>query len=185
MPGATHADGTATSAVGRVLLYGALAAGVFAAGLLVTEPAGELGLDIDFKPFFLPYLVIAAIRFDERAVAASVGAAVGEGVLDLVEGYELDDPFGFVGYVVGFLVFGWVLREVAPDESDRRWQALACVCGAGTQAAFEGAAFYLLSDSGVSEALVSVVGNTVTHGVVMGAVPFVLLAPAVLRRFGE
>lgn len=185
MSGATHADGTATSAVGRVLLYGVVSGALFGAGLLVTEPVGELGLDVDFKPFFLPFLVLATIRVDERAVAASVGAAVGEGLLDLLEGYELDDPFGFVGYVVGFLVFAWVLREVAPDASDRRWQVLACVCGAATQAAFEGTAFLLLSDAGPWGALGSVVGNTVTHGLVMGALPFVLLSPAVVGRFGE
>ncbi|WP_435064069.1 hypothetical protein [Halobaculum sp. EA56] len=180
-----HADGTATATVGRVLLYAVVSAVLFVVGLLPAESVGELGVDVDLKPFVLPYLVIATARFDERTLAASAGAAVGEGTLDLLEGFELDDPFGFVGYLVGFLVFGWVLQEVAPDADDRRWQVAACVCGALAQAVFEGTAFYLLSGATVTEAAISVAGNTVTHGLLLGAIPFLMLAPVVRGRFGE
>lgn len=157
---------------------------LFVAGLVVSESVGEIALDVDLKPFFLPFLVIGMGAFDGRTLAASVGAAVGEGVLDLVEGYELDDPFGFLGYVLGFTVFGWVLLELAPDPGDRRWQLLACLGGAATQAVFEGVALYALSGVGPGEATLSVVGNTFTHGLVIGALPFVALYPAVRRRFG-
>jgi hypothetical protein len=183
MGGATRTGGTATGSIRRLLLFGIAAGGLFAAGLIFTEGMGEVGLDVDFKPFFLPYFVIATADFDERALSASVGAGLGEGLLDIVEGYEADDPFGFLGYVVGFLVFGWLLREVAPDDTDGRWQALACLAGAATQACFEGAAFYVLSDVGVTRATLSVLGNTVTHGLLLGAIPFVLLFPGVRRRF--
>lgn len=183
MGGTPRTGGTATGPLRRILAFGVAAGGLFAAGLLVTEGVGEVGLDVDFKPFVLPFLVIATAEFDERTLAASVGAGLGEGLLDVVEGYEADDPFGFLGYVVGFLVFGWLLREVAPDVTDGRWQALACLAGAATQACFEGAAFYVLSDVGARQAALSVLGNTVTHGLLLGAIPFVVLFPAVRRRF--
>jgi hypothetical protein len=158
---------------------------LFAVGLLVTEAPGELALDVDLKPFFLPYLVIAAFRYGMPTLSAGLGAAIGEGVLDLVEGYELDDPIGFVGYAVGFTVFGWYLHRVASDPGSRRVQVVAAVLGAFAQAAFEGLAFLVFAaDASPTAALVSVAGNTVTHGVLLGAIPLVLCYPLVGRYLG-
>lgn len=184
MAATRDSTGTVTGTAWRLTRYAGVGAVLFVAGLTASEAVGEIALDIDLKPFFLPFLVIATGSFDGRTLAASVGAAVGEGFLDLLEGYELDDPFGFLGYVLGFTVFGWVLLELAPDPGDRRWQLLACLGGAATQAVFEGVAFYALSGAGAREATLSVVGNTVTHGVLLGALPFVALYPAVRQRFG-
>lgn len=155
---------------------------LFTVGLLVTEAPGELALDVDLKPFFLPYLLIAAVRYGSPTLSAGLGAAVGEGALDLVEGYELDDPIGFIGYVVGFTVFGWYLHRGADDPTARRAQVTAAVLGAFTQAAFEGVAFLLFA-TGASplDAGLSVAGNTVTHGVVLGAMPLVVLYPWLAR----
>jgi hypothetical protein len=173
-------DGGSTA---RVVGIGALSAVLFAVGLLVTEAPGELALDVDLKPFFVPYLAIAVVRYGVPTLSVGLGAAVGEGFLDVAEGYELDDPIGFIGYVVGFTLFGWYLHRVAADPTDRRAQTIAAVLGALAQAAFEGTAFLVFSvDAGLADAAVSVVGNTITHGVLLGAIPLVALFPWVATR---
>jgi len=162
----------------RLIGVGCLSALLFAAGLLLTEAPGELALDVDLKPFFLPYLLIAAMRYGLPTLSVGLGAAMGEGVLDIVEGYELDDPIGFIGYVVGFTLFGWYLHRVADDPTARRTQVTAAVLGALAQAAFEGLAFVMFAtDAHILDAVVSVLGNTLTHGVVLGAIPLVWLYP--------
>jgi hypothetical protein len=170
----------------QVLVVGVLSAVLFAVGLLITEAPGELATDIDLKPFFLVYLLIAGYRYGMPTLSAGLGAAVGEGVLDVFEGYEMDDPIGFVGYVVGFTVFGWYLHRFAADPFDRRAQVVAAVLGAFTQALAEGLAFLAFDgDAGVSAAVLSVLGNTITHGVVLGAVPLVVLFPVVADYVGS
>jgi len=162
----------------RLIGVGCLSALLFAAGLLLTEAPGELALDVDLKPFFLPYLLIAAMRYGLPTLSVGLGAAMGEGVLDIVEGYELDDPIGFIGYVVGFTLFGWYLHRVADDPTARRAQITAAVLGALAQAAFEGLAFVLFAtDAHTLDAVASVLGNSLTHGVVLGAIPLVWLYP--------
>jgi len=175
---------TETVAVASVALVGVAAGVSFLLGTWATELVGEFGSDVDMKPFFIPYLLLAVFPFGRLIWATSVGSAVGEGVLDLFEGYELDEPFGFVGYIIGFLVFAWLLHEVAPQPADRRWQIGAALAGALVQATFEGLAFLLIEDLPFSTALVSVLGNTVTHGLLLGALPLIVLYPVVLDRFG-
>lgn len=185
----TEADGIDTPSRGgsplRMIGIGVVSCLLFTAGLLLTEAPGEVATDVDLKPFFLVYLLVAVCRFGFPTLSAGLGAAVGEGVLDVFEGYELDDPIGFVGYVVGFTVFGWYLHRVAGDPSDRRAQVVAAVLGAFAQAFAEGVAFLAIdADAGVTAAAVSVGGNTVTHGVVLGAIPLVLLYPTVAGYVG-
>ncbi|MFB6298487.1 MAG: hypothetical protein ABEH56_08205 [Salinirussus sp.] len=174
-------DGGAGGSVAWVtgtLAVGVLSAALFAGGLLVTESIPEFAVDVDFKPFFVPYLLIAFVPYGTATLSVAGGAAVGEGMLDISEGYELDDPFGFIGYVVGFLTFGWYLKTVADDPSDPRSQAVAATVGAFVQAVFEGVAFSIFeAGAPLINAAVSVLGNTVTHGVVLGAVPLVVLYP--------
>lgn len=89
-----------------------------------------------------------------------------------------DDAVGFIGYVVGFTLFGWYLHRVADDPTARRTQAVAAILGAFGQAAFEGLAFVLFAtDAHTLDAVASVLGNTLTHGVVLGAIPLVRLYP--------
>jgi hypothetical protein len=152
---------------------------VFAVGVGLAELGGELGSDVDFKPFFLVYLLVALVSFGGPTLSLGLGAAVGEGFHDLIEGYEADEPLGFIGFVVGFVIFGWMLHRVAPHPDDRRWQVLAAVFAAFVQALFEGVAFLFISEFSVGKAVLSVAGNTVTHGVLLGAVPLVALYPFV------
>jgi hypothetical protein len=176
-------DRTGNSGV-LVALLGVSAALFFVASV-VTEGFGELALDVDFKLFFLLYVLLAAVPYGLATLSVAIGGAMGEGAYDVIEGYELDDPFGFVGYVLGFVTFGWILHQVAPDPSDRRWQALAAVTGALIQATFEGVAFLILGDVNVGGAVLSVLGNTVTHGVVLGAVPLVVCYPVLNERIAR
>lgn len=156
---------------------------LFAVGLEVTEAAGEFALDIDLKPFFVPYLLITFVRFRVSILAVGTGAAIGEGVLDMFEGYELEDPMGFIGYFFGFATFGWYLTRVADDPTAARSQTVAAVLGAFVQAVFEGTAFLVFeSEAGTADAAASVLGNTVTHGIVLGAVPLLVLYPYVQER---
>jgi len=168
-----------------MLVLLAVSAVVFALGVTVTELGGEFGSDVDLKPFVLVYLLVAVATYGSDTVAIGLGAAMGEGFHDLWEGYEPDEPLGFVGFVAGFVVFGWLVHQVAPDPGDRRWQVGAAVAGAFVQAVFEGFAFLLEPDFTPGEAVVSVLGNTVTHGLLVGAIPLVLLYPVVERLLGD
>jgi hypothetical protein len=163
----------------RLLALLLLGAVLFGVGVSVAELQGELGLDVDLKPFFVVYLPVAVFAFGAPTLALGLGAAMGEGAHDIAEGYEPDEPLGFVGFVVGFALFGYILHRVAPDPTDRRYQVGAAVLAGFVQAVFEGFAFLFDRGFTATEAVISVAGNTVTHGLVLGAIPLVLLYPVV------
>jgi hypothetical protein len=173
----------------RNAAFAAASAALFALGLLVTESFGEVAVDVDLKPFFVPYLLIFAARAAIPTMAVGLGAALGEGVLDVFEGYELDDPIGFIGYVVGFSAFGWYLHDVADDPTRPRSLAVGATLGAFVQAVFEGVAYLTVEETATAaDAAVSTLGNTVTHGLILGAIPLVVLLPRVrapLRRLAD
>jgi len=173
----------------RNAAFAAASAVLFALGLLVTESVGEVAVDVDLKPFFVPYTLIFAARAAIPTLSIGLGAALGEGVLDVFEGYELDDPIGFIGYVVGFSAFGWYLHDVADDPSRPRSLAVGATLGAFVQAVFEGVAYLTVEETATAaDAAVSTLGNTVTHGLVLGALPLIVLLPRVrapLRRLVE
>jgi len=165
----------------RVVRYAVVAATTFAVSLVITETPGEIALDVDLKPFFVPYLLIAALGYGLRTFSVAIGAAVGEGVIDVFEGYELDDPIGFLSFGAGFVLFGWYLHRVADDPARAKALTIAAVFGAFVQASFEGFAYYVFGPaSTMQDAVLSVLGNTITHGVVFGAIPLVLLAPVLV-----
>jgi hypothetical protein len=167
-------------------LLGVASAVLFMTGLLVSESFGEFALDIDLKPFFLPYLLIALSRYGIPTLSVGLGGAIGEGILDVFEGYELDDPIGFLGYVLGFTAFGWYLKSVADDPRAPLSLTVGAVLGAFVQAVFEGIAFFIFEASADPlNAVLSVAGNTVAHGVVLGAVPLVIILPYIRERAGS
>jgi ABC-type multidrug transport system fused ATPase/permease subunit len=57
--------------------------------------------------------------------------------------------------------------------------ALTCAL---VQASFEGASFALLGDDGMAVAIESTIGNTITHGIIGGAIPLVLIVPRFAGR---
>lgn len=179
-----HKDGSESDRTTRSILLGLASAILFALGLLITESVGEVVIDVDLKPFFIPYLLIAVARSGIPTLSVGLGAAIGEGVLDIFEGYELDDPVGFIGYVAGFNVFGWYLHEIADNPSSKRSLTIGAVLGAFVQALFEGIAFLTFgATAGGFGATISVLGNTITHGLVLGALPLIVLLPRLRRRF--
>jgi len=74
-------------------------------------------------------------------LSVGLGGAIGEGILDVFEGYELDDPIGFLGYVLGFTAFGWYLKSVADDPRAPLSLTVGAVLGTFVRAVFEGIAF--------------------------------------------
>lgn len=151
-----------------------LSAVLFFIMLLPIDAIPEIPVDIDQKPFFVPLTLVALLPSGRPSLAVAFGAALGEGLRDILEGYEFDDGFGFVGYTVAFLVAGLIIG--ARPWSRPRLVVAALVCGF-VQAAFEGASFALLGDEGVGVAVESTLGNTITHGIIGGAVPLVFVVP--------
>ena len=66
-------------------LLGVASAVLFMTGLLVSESFGEFALDIDLKPFFLPYLLIALSRYGIPTLSVGLGGAIGGGILDVLD----------------------------------------------------------------------------------------------------
>jgi hypothetical protein len=151
-----------------------LSAVLFFLVLVPVDAIPEIPVDIDQKPFFVPLTLVALLPVGRASLAVGFGAALGEAMRDILEGYEVDDTFGFVGYVLAFTLAGFLIGQ-RPD-SRARLAVAALVCGC-FQAAFEGASFALLGDEGVGVAVESTVGNTITHGLIGGAIPLVFVAP--------
>ncbi len=166
-----------------------LVAVLFFFGLQITERFGEYFVDVDFKPFFIPLLFIALLPLGKAGKItwfAAIGGAVGEAIGDLIEGYEIDDPFGLVGYILGFAIAGYIIRN-RPLRQGRL--LIASVVAAAVNAALEAFAFWLFAYIAPDEtadptaALISFAGNTVTHGIILGAVLLMPLVPLLHGRF--
>jgi energy-coupling factor transport system ATP-binding protein len=153
---------------------------LFFLSLIPLEVIPEIQVDIDQKAFFIPFLLAVLLPVGRATLAVGLGMALGEGIRDLMEGYELDDPFGFVGYVACVLVFGYM---ASARPLNRAWLALSAVVGAGVQSAFEAATLLLFGSEAWTVALYSGLGNTFTHGVLGGAIPLVLVVPLMHGRF--
>lgn len=165
------------------MVIAGISAVLFVGGLLLTEFAGvpEFFGDTDFKPFFLAYLLAALLPYGAATLSVGFGMALGEGILDVVEGYAADDPFGFVGYVVGLWAFAYVLHELG-DPDNRLHMSVAAIVGAFVQIAIEGVAYLLIDGETLAFYAINVFGNTVTHGVVLGFVPLLFVYPLLHGR---
>ncbi|MFB6133829.1 MAG: hypothetical protein ABEJ55_02465 [Halanaeroarchaeum sp.] len=99
--------------------------------LLLTEFAGvpEILGDTNWKSFFIPCLFVALLPYGYATLSVGFGAALGEGILDVVEGDAPDDAFGFAGYVIGFWTFGYVFHRWG-DPTNKYHMAVAGVVGA-------------------------------------------------------
>jgi vacuolar-type H+-ATPase subunit I/STV1 len=167
----------------KLMVIAGITAVLFMGSLLLTEFAGvpEILGDTDWKSFFIPYLFIALLPYGAATLAVGAGAALGEGILDVVEGYAPDDAFGFVGYIVGLYAFGYVLHRWG-DPTNKLHMALAAVFGAFVQILIEGIGYLAVSGDTVSFYVINVAGNTITHGIVLGAIPLVIIYPALHGR---
>jgi hypothetical protein len=163
----------------KLTVIAVLCSVLFFLSLTVLEAIPEIPVDIDFKPFFIPLAFAALVPIGAPVVAAGLGATLGEFLRDLLEGYEIDDPIGAIGYVVAFTIAGYMVGE--RPLSKGRLFAAALVAGA-VQAAFEASTFLVFGEETWGVALWSGIGNTVTHGLVMGAIPLMMIMPQLYGR---
>ena len=163
----------------KLVVIAGLTAVLFFFGLLVTERIPEIPVDIDQKPFFIPFLFAALLPLGPPAWAVGLGAALGEGFGDILEGYEPDDAFGFVGYVICFVVAGYIIRN-----RPRNWGLVIAAVLVGTflQSVIEASTFLLFGEEALTVAIWSAVGNTITHGVIWGIIPLLILIPLLHGR---
>ncbi len=181
-----NAQGSATAApsggqptASKAMVVAALVAVLFFFGLLIFERIPEIPVDIDFKPFFIPFVFLALLPRGLPTFAIPLGAAVGEAIGDIIEGYEVDDPFGFAGYFLGFAVAGYLMSG-----KPLNWVriSIACLVGSLAQAIIEASAFLVFGEEGLWITIYSALGNTITHGLILGALVTVPLAYALHGR---
>ncbi|MFC4451136.1 MULTISPECIES: hypothetical protein [Halorussus] len=162
----------------NLVVIAGLTAVLFAGALAIGEGLGEIPPDIDWKAFFVVYTVIAFVPWGTPTIAAAVGATLAEGILDFFEGIEPDEPFGWTGYVVGFTVAGYFMK----DPSNKVKLTIGAVLGAFIQFAIEGLSLILVSGDAMSVYLTALAGNTVTHGIILGAIPLIPVVSALQGR---
>lgn len=163
----------------KAMVVAALVAVLFFFGLLIFERIPEVPVDIDFKPFFIALVFLALLPRGLPTFAVPLGAAVGEAIGDIIEGYEVDDPFGFAGYFIGFAVAGYLMSG-----KPLNWVriSVACLVGSLVQALLESSAFLVFGEEGLWITIYSALGNTITHGIILGALVTVPLAYALHGR---
>ncbi len=175
----TEAPHGGQATASKAMVVAALVAVLFFFGLLIFERIPEVPVDIDFKPFFIPLVFLALLPRGLPTFAVPLGAAVGEAIGDIIEGYEVDDPFGFAGYFIGFAVAGYLMSG-----KPLNWVriSVACLVGSLVQALLEALAFLVFGEEGLWVTIFSALGNTITHGIILGALVTVPLAYALHGR---
>ncbi|MEM1133039.1 MAG: ATP-binding cassette domain-containing protein [Pseudomonadota bacterium] len=174
-----HKSSAPLSSSRFVMILGVTAV-LFFLGLVPFEAIPEIPVDIDSKPFFIPLVLTALLPAGRPGMAVALGTALGEGLRDMMEGYELDDPIGFIGYVIGFAIASYVIGERARNPV---FLVLGAVVCAFVQAAFEASSFLFFGTESMGIVIQSTIGNTITHGVIWGAIPILFLVPALYGRF--
>lgn len=157
-----------------------LTAVLFFGSLQLTVLIPEIPPDIDFKAFFLIYALLYFVPWGTPSVAVGVGGAIGEAFGDIIEGYATDDAFGFVGYVIGFTVAGYLLKDT--DVDDYIMLSVAAVIGALVQILIEGLGALIITGEPITVYAAIVAGNTITHGIILGIIPFIPTVAALNGR---
>ncbi|MEM6907746.1 MAG: ATP-binding cassette domain-containing protein [Pseudomonadota bacterium] len=171
---------TGELASSRFVMIVGVTAVLFFLGLLPLEAIPEIPVDIDSKPFFIPLVLIALLPAGRPGLAIGLGVALGEFIRDMMEGYELDDPIGFVGYFVGFALTSFMFGKQPPG---KLVILIAALSSAFIQAAIEASSFLLFGEESLGIAIQSTIGNTIMHGVIWGAIPAFFLVPRLQGRF--
>jgi len=161
-----------------LVVIAGLTAVLFAGALAIGEGLGEIPPDIDWKAFFVVYTVIVFVPWGTPTIAAAVGATIAEGILDFFEGIEPDEPFGWTGYVIGFTIAGWFMK----DPSNKVKLAIGAVLGGFIQFAIEGLSLLIVAGDAISVYGTALAGNTLTHGIILGAIPLIPVVGALRGR---
>lgn len=162
----------------KLTVLSVLTSVTFFLGLTIFEAIPEIPVDIDFKPFFIPMSFVALVPKGWPLFAVSLGAMLGEFLRDLLEGYEIDDPIGAVGYVIGFFIAGYLIDN--PLNKIR--VAIAAAVAGLIHSAIEATAFILFSQETTYIAFWSAIGNTITDGIILGAIPTPFIVPQLYGR---
>lgn len=164
----------------KLTIVAVVVAVTFFLALTFVEAIPEIPVDVDFKPFFIPMAFAALVpRAWGPLLAVGLGGMLGEFMRDLLEGYEIDDPIGAVGYVVGFVVGGYL---VGNRPLNKARLAFAVFMSGFLHAVIEVTALLLFDSELMKVAIWSAVGNTVNDGIILGAIPAVLLMPRLYGR---
>ncbi|MFB2935113.1 hypothetical protein ACE1B6_07520 [Aerosakkonemataceae cyanobacterium BLCC-F154] len=163
----------------KLVIVGVLSTVSFFILLTLTEAIPEIPVDIDFKPFFVPMSLIAVVPTGCPALAVSLGAMLGEFLRDMLEGYEIDDPIGAVGYVVGFFSSAYVIGN-RPLNKVRVF--IACLVAGFVHAVIEATSFIIFDTETLYIAVYAAIGNTITDGLIMGAIPTIFIVPRLYGR---
>jgi len=164
----------------KLTIVAVIVAVSFFLALTLFEAIPEIPVDIDFKPFFIPMSFAALVpRTWGPLLAVGLGGMLGEFLRDLLEGYEIDDPIGAIGYVIGFAAGGYM---VGNRPLNKALLAFATMMSGLIHAVIEAAALVLFSDELFRVAVWSAIGNTITDGIIFGAIPIVFLMPRLYGR---
>jgi hypothetical protein len=163
----------------KLIVIAVICSVLFFLALTLLEAIPEIPVDIDFKAFFIPLAFVALLPVGAPTLAVALGAALGELLRDMLEGYEIDDPIGTIGYVVGFVLAGYVVGNRPFGKT--RLIAAGAVLGL-VHAVIEASSFLLFSKETMGIAIWSAVGNPITDGIIMGAIPLLFLVPRLHGR---
>ena len=167
------------AATAKLTVVAVLCSVLFFLSLTLVEAIPEIPVDIDWKPFFIPLAFAALVPLGKPLVMVSLGAMLGEFLRDALEGYEIDDPIGAVGYVVAFTLAGYIIGN---RPLSRIRLTVAAVIAGFVQAVFDASAFLIFGEETLRVAVWSCLGNTATHGIAMGAIPLIKVVPRLHGR---
>ncbi|MUG91396.1 hypothetical protein F7734_02380 [Scytonema sp. UIC 10036] len=163
----------------KLTVLAVITAVTFFLGLTLFEGIPEIPVDIDFKPFFIPMSFVALVPKGWPLFAVSLGAMLGEFLRDLLEGYEIDDPIGAVGYVVGFMAAGYLIGN---HPLNKFLVAVGAIVAGFVHAAIEATAFIIFDEETFRIAVLAAIGNTITDGIILGAIPTPFIVPQLYGR---
>ncbi|WP_337063298.1 ATP-binding cassette domain-containing protein [Kineococcus sp. G2] len=163
----------------RTTIVAVLCATIFFLALTILEAVPEIPVDIDAKPFFIPVALAVLVPRGRPVLAVAVGAMGGEFMRDMLEGYEIDDALGAVGYLAAFTLAGYVVGD-RPLSKPRL--VVATLLAAVVHAVIEAASLLVFDSELVGIAVWSAVGNTIGDGVLLGVLPVLGLVPVLYGR---
>lgn len=163
----------------KLLVVSVITAVVFFLALTIIEVIPEIPVDVDVKPFFIPLAFVALVPRGAPVWAVAGGAMLGEFLRDVLEGYEIDDPIGALGYVLGFVIAGYIFGD---RPLSRFRMVVAALVSGLVHAVIEASSFLLFGHETLWIVLWSGAGNTLLDGIVGGAIPLVFVLPRLYGR---
>ena len=165
----------------KFIVVTVITAAVYIVGIFFADGfTPEIPVDIDFKSFFIPFTLLALLPVRLMALAIGIGSALGETLYDLtLEGLGPGDPISIIGFIVGFYIAGLIFGNEQPAYVRL---VIGAIVGSAIQWSVEGLGLLIIADETFGIYLRGIIGNTITHGIIMGAIPLVILVPLLHGR---